>query len=320
MNPFEKKHDLTWSFAGAVVFSKAAKVGLLSALAKQKDPISAKSLSSKLKLDKEAVRKILNALTALDILLKRSEKYSLKSDFKRLFNRHEEIIDWIMHADYLAIKWYEQMEGYLKTGKIKRRIRNFEDQRSFLGAMKFNSYMIFDILIKNINLNNVKKMVDIGGGSGTYSINIVKRYKKLNSYVLDIPQSKEIALKDIKHEKLDKRIHFIGMDYFDMEFENRFDFALIANVLHQEKESDCKRLLKKTYNALKTGGRVCILDFAIDETKTKPLFGALFAINMFDFGDCYSFSQLKKWLKWSGFKNIKRRFLDSKRWIIIGYK
>jgi hypothetical protein len=65
-------------------------------------------------------------------------------------------------------------------------------------------------------------------------------------------------------------------------------------------------LLRKTFDALASGGTIAVAEFLVNDERTEPLVGLLFAVNMLvntDRGDTYSFGEISAWLAQAGFVN-----------------
>ncbi len=88
--------------------------------------------------------------------------------------------------------------------------------------------------------------------------------------------------------------------------------ATLGHILHSEGEERSRALLRKTYDALAPGGTIAIAEFLVNDDRTGPPNGLIFAVNMLvatEHGDTYSFSEITRWLAQAGFENV--RTLDS---------
>jgi len=87
--------------------------------------------------------------------------------------------------------------------------------------------------------------------------------------------------------------------------------ATLGHILHSEGQEHSRRLLKKVYNALAPGGTIAIMEFVVNDDRTGPPMGLLFAVNMLvntKAGDTFSFKEMSGWLREAGFR--KPRLLD----------
>ena len=88
------------------------------------------------------------------------------------------------------------------------------------------------------------------------------------------------------------------------DFGHNHAVATLGHILHSEGEERSRALLRKTFEALASGGTVAVAEFLVNDERTEPLVGLLFAVNMLvntDYGDTYSFREISSWLSEAGF-------------------
>src|SRR5208337_554629 len=81
-----------------------------------------------------------------------------------------------------------------------------------------------------------------------------------------------------------------------------------GHILHSEGEERSRALLRRTFDALASGGTVAVAEFLVNDQRTEPLVGLLFAVNMLvntDSGDTYSLREISAWLGEAGFVNTR---------------
>ena len=163
---------------------------------------------------------------------------------------------------------------------------------------------------KNIRLSGVKRLLDLGGGPGTYAMAFAG--KNIEVTLLDFPETLKIAKRLIASSGLGNKIKLLPGDFAKTSLGNNYDMVFISQILHAYNDRDCMSLLKKSSAALKPGGRVVVQEFYLDETKTNPPQGAIFAINMLvntEGGRTYSPSEISSWMKKAGFTDITEKIL-----------
>lgn len=271
-------------------------------------PQSAKTISKKLNIDLRATEILLDALTGIGLLKKQKGRYRnarIASQFLVSKNPYYQG-DIIRHADTLWKNW-SGLDEVLKTGDPYHKAH---DQEAFiLGMHNLASLKVKDV-IKTIGLRGVKTALDLGGGPGTYSIEMAKR--GVNVTLFDFPETIEIAKRVTKKEKV-SGINFIGSDFMGDDIGKGYDLIFISQILHAYSEKDNLQLLRKCRKALNDSGRIVIQESYISEDRTHPVQSALFSINMLvntEGGRCYSPKELRGWLLKAGFKNIEERLID----------
>ena len=271
-------------------------------------PQSAKTISKKLKIDLRATEILLDALTGISLLKKQKGRYgngSIASQFLVSKNPYYQG-DIIRHADTLWKNW-SGLDEVLKTGNPYHKAHN---QEAFILGMHNLASLKAKDVIKTIGVKGVKTALDLGGGPGTYSIEMAKR--GVNVTLFDFPETVEIAKRVTKKEKV-SGINFIASDFMSDDIGKGYDLIFISQILHAYSEKDDLQLLRKCRKALNDGGRIVIQESYISEDRTHPVQSALFSINMLvntEGGRCYSPKELRGWLLKAGLKNVEERLID----------
>jgi predicted transcriptional regulator len=179
-------------------------------------------------------------------------------------------------------------------------------------------------LAKIFDFSNYKKLIDIGGGSGVYAIEVVKENPKMSATVLDLGPACEVANEYIKQFSLENKIQTKVLDYFNQELPRDYDVALLSHIVHLYEEEKARALLKKVYDSLPSEqGIIIISEWLLNDEKTGPVSSALMSLNMIvelERGRNYSFAEISNILTDVGFKNIEKRPLAGPAEIVIGYK
>jgi len=112
----------------------------------------------------------------------------------------------------------------------------------------------------------------------------------------------------LKTEGLQERVDLEGGDYYIDALPEGCDLALLSAIIHQNSPEQNLDLFRKIYQVLSSGGVLLVRDHIMDESRTYPPAGALFALNMLvntQGGDTYTFSEVKKTLEEAGFMHVK---------------
>jgi ribosomal protein RSM22 (predicted rRNA methylase) len=155
-----------------------------------------------------------------------------------------------------------------------------------------------------LNLTGRKQLFDVGGGPGTYSIALVKRYSGLRAIVFDLPQTVEIAKEIIAASSVAERITTRAGDYFKGDFGRGNDVVLLSAILHSMGPERSKLLLKKSYDSLIPGGLVVVREGLLDDEGTSPVGAVLFSLNMLvntGSGQSYSGKEIMDLMSFVGF-------------------
>jgi cyclopropane fatty-acyl-phospholipid synthase-like methyltransferase len=151
--------------------------------------------------------------------------------------------------------------------------------------------------------------LDVGGGSGAYAIAFAQAQPGLEVVVFDLPNVVPLTQGYVAAAGLSDRITTQSGDYNVNELGAGFDLAFLSAIIHANSPEQNRALLVRCARALNPGGQVVIQDFIMDEDRTTPAFGALFALNMLvgtSGGDTYTEAEVNGWLEACGFTDFRR--------------
>ena len=167
-------------------------------------------------------------------------------------------------------------------------------------------------------------MLDVGGGSGAYSIAFAQANPTLRAEILDLAGVAPIASRHIRAAGLEDRIQVRIGDLRTAELlasGTSYDLVFISAICHMLSPDENLDLLRRSLLALAPGGRVVIQDFILEPDKTAPRFAALFALNMLvgtRAGSSYSEPEYAQWLSAAGFREIHHTRLPGPTGLMIG--
>ncbi len=275
-------------------------------------------ISRQLNAAQRGVARLLDALVAMELLVKADGKYANTPAGQTLLSKNSAkyIGHIIMHHHHLVQSW-SQLDQAVQSGSPVRTRSSFSKEEwraSFLMGM-FNLAMgLAPQLVPKIDLAARKHLLDLGGGPGTYAIHFCLNNPRLRAEVYDLPTTRPFAEKTIKKFDLSDRINFVDGNYLDDPIEGQYDVAWLSYILHGEGPEECRMIIQKAVDALEPQGTIIIHEFILNNSMDGPLFPALFSLNMLlgtDSGQSYSEQQLTDMLLGAGVKNIRRIPLKS---------
>jgi ubiquinone/menaquinone biosynthesis C-methylase UbiE len=275
-----------------------------------KEPATAAQLATMKKTDKRATEIILDALSGMGLLQKKQGYYKNRSVASRLLVSGSPYYqgDIIEHADALWHKWTD-LDEVMKSGAPSRRSRS---HNSFIMGMHNLSVLKAKDIVNNLGLRGVKRALDLGGGPGTYSIELAR--KGVEVTLFDTPDTIKIAKKVIGHTRASKNlIGFVEGDFLADHIGQDYDLIFISQILHMFSEKTNLRLLGKCKKALKKKGRVVVQEFLINSERTRPIWSSLFSVNMLvntDGGRTYTPEEVKSWLLRLGFESARKKIVS----------
>lgn len=273
-----------------------------------KTPKTAGDLARQIGTDPRATEILLDAVTAVGLLKKTAGKYRNTEPARQFLMSNSPLYqgDMLRHADNLWQSW-SGLDNVLKTGKPNR--SGTRDYDAFIRAMHNNAVFRAKKVIAAIDLKGVTRALDLGGGPGTYSMELAG--KKIIVTLFDLPETIRIA-KQIVGEQKTKNIHFISGDYHTDDIGSGYDLVFISQIVHSLSVDESISLIEKARAALSPGGRIAIHEFLLEKDRAHPVPGALFSVNMLvntDAGRAYSLEEMKGWLAKAEFRGVKSTVL-----------
>ena len=273
--------------------------------------LSDEEIAGRMTGDVRGVTTLLNALTAMGLLVKENGRYGNTAASKSFLVKGARgyVGYMIMHHSHLVPAWAELSQAVKNGQPVRKRTLGEKERESFLMGM-FNLAMgIAPNLAKEIDLKDRRHLLDIGGGPGTYVIHFCLENPDLRGTVYDLPTTRPFALKTIERFELTERVGFQSGDYTKNTIEGTYDVAWLSHILHGEGPEQCKGMIKKAVRVLEPGGLILVHDFIMNQALDSPLFPALFSLNMLvntKGGRSYSETQIKEMLTNAGVKDIRR--------------
>lgn len=198
--------------------------------------------------------------------------------------------------------------------------------RAFVMAMHERARGIGSVLPNDIDLTGRRRLLDVGGGPGTYSMALVRQTPGLTSTVLDRPGVLEVTREIVDQAGFADRVSLMPGDYLTTPFGSDFDVALLSGMMHRETEEGVRLLLRKTFEGLDSRGLAIVSDvFFDDDRKNSPPFAASFALNMMltsDHGSAHAVTEMSRWMTETGFVEIEVRDMPkpNPHTLILGFK
>jgi cyclopropane fatty-acyl-phospholipid synthase-like methyltransferase len=180
---------------------------------------------------------------------------------------------------------------------------------AFLMGMFNNAMAIAPRVASELDLSGRKRLLDFGGGPGSFAIQFCKHYPDLTATVCDLASTRPFAEKTIARFGLSDRIEFVEFDYLSQDVPGTYDVVWLSHILHAEGPDICRKILAKALKALEPEGLIAIHDFILEDTLDSPVFPALFSLNMLlgtDQGRSYSEEQITAMLVENGIREIRR--------------
>jgi ubiquinone/menaquinone biosynthesis C-methylase UbiE len=300
---------MLYAYQGSAILMGSNELGVYRLLADE--PLTAQEVSSRLGSPTRSTGLLLDACVAVGLLRKTGDKYS-----------NSPLSDQFLvpgKPGYLGRVVTKEQEFYGPWGAVARAVHEDRAQlptmrerlrkdpataQNFLLALHDLGLLNASALPEYVDLTGRRRLLDVGGGVGTFSILLAQQYPDLQAVVLDLPQVGELAEQTIASYGLSDRVSFQEGDFHAPSLGDGYDAVLLSNILHDNTEDSCRQLLEKSHRALVEGGLVAVHEFFLEEDGASPPVGAIFSLLMMleNQGAAeYPAEQIKTWLLETGF-------------------
>ena len=275
-------------------------------------------IAADLNLDVHACDRLLNALVSLGFLTKQDDRFmNTPESFLLLSKKSPEYLGGLMHTNHLWKTW-SNLTQVVKTGKSAHPTeindRGGDWLFAFINAMHDRAKKQAPQQLAKIDLSGIYTVLDVGGGSGAYSMEFVSRKPEIIATVFDLPNVVPISQQFVEKEGFANKISTHTGDYTLDELPEGFDLVFLSAIIHSNSLEVNQDLIRKCFKALNKNGKIVIQDWIMNNDRTQPTAGAIFAINMLvgtEAGDCFTEGEVSEMLQTAGFKNISRIEFES---------
>jgi ubiquinone/menaquinone biosynthesis C-methylase UbiE len=179
------------------------------------------------------------------------------------------------------------------------------------GMVQLARFVASDIAKATSISDEAKRVIDVGGGHGEYSIALCKAYPNLSAVIFDSEQALVTGREAVENAQMSERFSFSPGNFMKDDLPDEFDIALIFNIVHGLKPEQNIKLLGSVKSALNPGGQIMILE-QVHNISPMPLANTLSHILSIAYyhligGQVYTSDQIENWLSQTGFVDIQRK-------------
>jgi len=260
----------------------------------------------------------MNALVGLGFLKKSGDRYELTPESATFLVSTKPTFmgGMVSHTSQQLIPHWLHLTEVVTTGKPDTSVNAEGPGSAFFQELVSNifpmSYGPAKALAAHLDLGpsgSPVRVLDLAAGSGVWGIAIAQSSPRVAVTAVDWPGVLPITQKTAAKFGLANRFTFTPGDLLVADFGSGYNVATLGHILHSEGEERSKKLLSKVFDALAPGGTIAIQEFLVNNDRTGPPMGLIFAVNMLihtDVGDTYSFEQITAWLREAGFKDPRQ--------------
>jgi (2Fe-2S) ferredoxin/predicted O-methyltransferase YrrM len=272
--------------------------------------------------------RLLDALVSLGFLQKRGDVYANAPLAARFLaaGSPDDARDALKHNLSLWRRW-STLTDAVRAGHAVG-VQEMADRADdwtvpFIAAMHRGAAQRAPLVVQAVGAQGVHRMLDVGGGSGAYSIAFARASAMLRAEILDLPTVLPIAERHVREAGLADRVTTRAGDLRTDGLGAGYDLVLLSSICHMLGPDENRDFLSRAARALAPAGRVVVSDFILDEDGTAPRQAVLFSINMLvgtPSGRSYRESDYRAFLGGAGLVEIDRVRLPGPANLVIGRK
>jgi precorrin-6B methylase 2 len=310
----ERISMLAWGYTAPLIVETAVRQGIFDLL--DGGPKTIAEVAALTGASTRGLRAVLHALVGLNLLAKDDQgRFSLTAESSAFLvaARPGYMGGLFRHTSTQLIPLWLKLNDAVMAGKPAAGVN-----QQGPGAEFFHEFVL-DILPVSYpsaralaaHLAEAKSAVpasalDLAAGSGVWGIALAQAFPDLRVTAVDWPRVLDATRQSVQRFGLAERFSLVPGDLLEADFGTGHDIATLGHILHSEGERRGRDLLRKTFEALAPGGTIAIAEFLVNEDRSGPPNGLLFAVNMLvatDEGDTWSFPEIAQWLQEAGFEN-----------------
>jgi SAM-dependent methyltransferase len=308
-------------FMAAKHLFAASELGLFEALAGA--PATLPALADRTGLTPRAARISADAMVALGLLERDDDAYRNSAAADRFLAGHPQadLRPLLRFWDRISYPAWQDLAGSLGRGP-QQEIFELDDALQEVASAGIEAVLAGPAaaLAHTYDFASHRRLLDVGGGTGSWSIAAVQAHRGLTATVVELPVVAAVAKTRVTEAELDGRIDVVTGDVMHGELPSGHDVVLVANLVHYWSPDQNRQLLRRIRAAATPDTRLLLADFWTDPTHTRPTHAALmageFAVHL-ENGDVYSVDEVRDWLRDTGWRFVAHRELTGPQSVVV---
>ena len=247
MTPMDLR-NLSTGFQQARIILSAVELGVFEKLCDGKK--TAEVLAAKCACNVRGMTYLLDAMAAIGVLSKNKERYFISASLRKYLSPLDElsILPILKHTANMWQRWHN-LTKVVKDGHPMASASGAsfkKDAEPFVSAMHAIGLKTSAEIAKKCKFaRKSKRLLDIGGALGTYTLAFLKEYPNIDATIFDLPDVVELAQKRLVRSKYFSRISFCPGDFDFDDLPAGFDLALLSAIIHQNSRIENKSLFRE---------------------------------------------------------------------------
>jgi (2Fe-2S) ferredoxin/predicted O-methyltransferase YrrM len=288
------------------------------------DGANAEQVGTRIHANARAAGILLGALVSLGLLAKTGDEYKNTPETARFFvqGSKDNQRNGLLHSANIWHRWSTLTEVVRRGTHIPIDAASTPEwTTNFIAGMQRNSKDRAPLVVKALGKTGVRRILDLGGGSGSYSIAFAKASPEAQCEILDLPEVVPLTTEYVSKAGVAEQVSIRAGDMLHDDFGSGYDIVMLNAICHMFSEEQNLDIFRRARKALAPNGRLVVQDFILNPDKTGLQHAALFSVNMLvgtDAGASYSEVEYASWMKAAGFTEVNRIKLPGPSDLIVG--
>lgn len=288
------------------------------------DGANAEQVGTRIHANARAAGILLGALVSLGLLAKTGDEYKNTPETARFFvqGSKDNQRNGLLHSANIWHRWSTLTEVVRRGTHIPIDAASTPEwTTNFIAGMQRNSKDRAPLVVKALGKTGVRRILDLGGGSGSYSIAFAKASPEAQCEILDLPEVVPLTTEYVSKASVAEQVRIRAGDMLHDDFGSGYDIVMLNAICHMFSEEQNLDIFRRARKALAPNGRLVVQDFILNPDKTGLQHAALFSVNMLvgtDAGASYSEVEYASWMKAAGFTEVNRIKLPGPSDLIVG--
>jgi ubiquinone/menaquinone biosynthesis C-methylase UbiE len=273
--------DIAYGFIGSKALFAALELGLFTALAD--GPRAAAELADALTVATPRMTTLLRVLAALGLVVEDEHGYGnspaagrhlvqgADGDIGEYYRMQigRQIYPALVHLDAGIAGKGSAFDGFGELMSVP------DEAATFTVAQHTGSLAAARMLAERLPLPGARRLLDVGGGSGAFSIAFCAANPDLRATLIDFTEPLDVARGYLEADGLDGRVDLLSGDATQGTWPGGQDVVLMSYLLSALSEVEIDDVLAKAHRSLRSGGLLVVHDFVLDDDQRGPVTTAL---------------------------------------------
>jgi (2Fe-2S) ferredoxin/SAM-dependent methyltransferase len=238
---------------------------------------NAEQIGRRIHANARAVGMLLNALVALGLLSKSGDDYNNTPESARFFvqGSKDNQRNGLLHTANIWHRWSTLTDAVRRGSRMPSDREDFTEWTgNFIAGMQRNAKDRAPLVVKALGTAGVHRILDLGGGSGAYSIAFAKACPDVQCEILDVPEVVPLTAEYVSRAGVSTQVSLRAGDMLHDDFGSDYDIIMLNAICHMFSQEQNLDIFRRAHQALAPNGRLVVQDFILnpDNRNTRHCF------------------------------------------------